>query len=117
MNQINLDINDFNYVGCFADTNQKQIVLSSPTRCDVNDNTIIIYGILNKYIHFYYISEQALDYKVEIIENLSEKVSCKLVDGSLFICSFYIERSIVIRIISLIEKTVFPGNLNSKLLN
>ena len=52
MNQINLDINDFNYVGCFADTNQKQIVLSSPTRCDVNDNTIIIYGILNKYIHY-----------------------------------------------------------------
>ena len=55
-------------------------------RCNLNENEIIIYGKLNSYIYFYFVSKQQV-YN-ENIDELGSFISCKLIKDVKYICAY-----------------------------
>ena len=66
--------------------------------CTITKNEIIIYGKKGSSIYFYYIKEQK-SYEVPIA-NIGDKISCKFIRGSRYVCAYFIETKIQIIILA-----------------
>jgi len=74
-------------------------------RCGVSENELIIYGIKDRNIYFYYTLEKE-GYQLTI--DLIEELSCKLLESDLYICAYSISNKIYISFIS--HQYILDGN-------
>ena len=74
-------------------------------RCGVSENELIIYGIKDRNIYFYYTLEKE-GYQLTI--DLIEELSCKLLESDLYICAYSFSNKIYISFIS--HQYILDGN-------
>ena len=78
-----VDFLSLGYIQASSFDKSAKIVLA---RCNLNENEIIIYGKLNSYIYFYFVSKQQV-YN-ENIDELGSFISCKLIKDVKYICAY-----------------------------
>jgi hypothetical protein len=91
---------NINYLGYIAEKQHDYYDWSGPKegyRCEINNNEIIIYGIKDNNIYFYYILENK---GYQINNNKVEELYCKLLQSDCYMCVYTLSNKIYINIIS-----------------
>ena len=77
---------NYEYIGYIAEKQFKSDSNSKDYRCPVDNDEIILYGIKEKSIFFYYIVEQE-SYNVSFNYTINS-ISCKLLVSDYYVCAF-----------------------------
>ena len=108
-NSQTLTIGDFQYIGYITEENIKIMTYEGDTRTLVDPGTIIIYGAEGTNIHFYYNSDSPFYCSCDVESVFNNKISCKSIERSLYICSIVFGTTINIRLFSYKKKTLVMG--------
>ena len=87
--------NNFRHLGYIKEKENESLA----NLCEIKKDEIIIYGNKNdKFIYFYYIKEESF-YTIST-PTIFDKMSCKLVISSLYVCAFFYETHVFVGIIA-----------------